>query len=274
MEYNKGFTLVSRNDVHYYIIENFEKTGLVKHLFTTRKGGVSPEPYYSLNLGIKTGDEVDNIKKNFLKVFEIIDTCKKNVVFSNQVHGTNIQIVDDEIFTNKINKKGFTYGVDGLITNIKNITLVTFYADCVPIFFLDKGKQVVGLAHAGWRGTVKGIACKMIDVLIEKFNSQLEDILVGIGPSIGQCCFEVGEEVFREFEKVYPDIIDNITQKNSDKYYIDLWETNRLILEKKGILPSNITISGLCTSCNTELFFSYRKENGRTGRMAALIKLI
>lgn len=273
MKDNKGFTLVKQKGIYYYVIDNFEKTGLVKHLFTTRIGGVSPKPYYSLNLGLKTGDKVDNIKKNFLKVFEIIDTCEKNAVFSNQVHGTNIQIIDDKLLTDNVYGR-LSDGVDGLVTNIKNITLVTFYADCVPIFFLDKGKKVVGLAHAGWRGTVKGIACKMIDVLIEKFNSRFEDILVGIGPSIGKCCFEVGEEVFSEFEKAYPDIIDYIAHKNLDKYYIDLWKANELILMKKGILPNNITISGLCTSCNTDLFFSYRKENGKTGRMAALIKLV
>lgn len=274
MESIKSFTLMKKEDIFYYTINSFEKTGLVKHLFTTRIGGVSSGPYYSLNLGLKTGDNIDNIKKNFLKVFEIMSTSEKDVVFSNQVHGTNIQIVDDEISTDNAYKSRLKDGVDGLVTNVKNITLATFYADCVPIFFLDKEKQVVGLVHAGWRGTVKGIACKMVDILVEKFNSQPKDILVGIGPSIGQCCFEVGEEVFKEFKKAYTDIIDNITQKISDKYYIDLWKTNKLILEKKGILPSNISISGLCTSCNTDLFFSYRKEKGKTGRMAALIKLI
>lgn len=274
MESIKSFTLMKKEDIFYYTINSFEKTGLVKHLFTTRIGGVSSGPYYSLNLGLKTGDNIDNIKKNFLKVFEIMGTSEKDVVFSNQVHGTNIQIVDDEIFTDNAYKSRLRDGVDGLVTNVKNITLATFYADCVPIFFLDKEIQVIGLVHAGWRGTVKGIVCKMVDMLVEKFNSQPKDILVGIGPSIGQCCFEVGEEVFKEFKKAYTDIIDNITQKISDKYYIDLWKTNKLILEKKGILPSNISISGLCTSCNTDLFFSYRKEKGKTGRMAALIKLI
>jgi len=273
MDKNIGFELKEVNGIQYYVIPSFEETGLVTHGFTTRVGGISPKPYNTLNLGLKTGDEIDNILDNFNTVSKIFNVSLEKMVLSDQVHGTTIKIVTEDDGGKGLTKPLDYKEIDGLVTNIKGLMLFTFYADCVPLFFLDKVKKVVGVAHAGWRGTVQKIGEKMIDTMKNVYSSNPEDILVGIGPSIGSCCYSVKYDVYQKFSEILSSV-DEILVKNSlDTWKLDLWEANKKILEENGILSRNITISRLCTSCNNHKFFSYRKEKGNTGRMAALIKL-
>lgn len=271
---NSKFKLKVKKGIRYFTITNFENTGLVKHMFTTRIGGVSKPPFDTLNLGINTQDNFDNILENFQRVFSVLDTKLDNIVISNQIHGTNIRIVNEKDIGKGLESNLNKTGVDGLVTNKTGITLVTFYADCVPLFFLDKCKKVVGLAHAGWRGTVNKIGAIMIDLMIKTYNSRPEDILVGIGPSIGPCCYEVGEEVYKKFEEKFINSNSIMTPTGRGKWQLDLWKANMHTFEEKGVLRENIIVSKICTSCNDGILFSYRKSGGKTGRMAAIIQLI
>lgn len=245
-----GFKLVSNNDIEYYIIQSFQESKQVNHLFSTRIGW-----------------EDESFSKNISKLF---NAEEDNIVFSNQVHGTNIGIIEN---TEKYKREVFPNGVDGLITNKKGIVLVTYYADCVPLFFLDIENEIIALAHSGWKGTLKNIGGKMVDLMVEKFNSDVKDIFVGIGPSIGPCCYEIGKEVYDKFKEKHWFYERIFTPINKEKWYLNLWEVNRVLLQNRGIPDKNITISSICTSCNNDILYSYRKENGTKNRMISAIQL-
>ncbi|MBS4540074.1 peptidoglycan editing factor PgeF [Clostridium sp. D2Q-11] len=268
-----GFSFKKKNKIKYFTIDRFEDTGVVDHLFTTKDGGMSEGPFTSLNFGLNIGDLTDNIIENFTRISHVLDTSIDKMVLSNQIHETNIRIVKQEDMGKGLIKDRDYNSVDGLVTNIKGIALVTFFADCVPLFFLDPKNKVIGLAHAGWRGTVDKIGGKMLDILIKNFGCELDDILVGIGPSIGPCCYTVNEDVVNRFNTNFTNLNNVIKSTDEDSYHLDLWQANREVLKEKGIKGRNIIISKICTSCNNEILYSYRKENGSTGRMAAIIKL-
>lgn len=268
-----GFSLMEKNGIKYFAIEKFKDIESIDHLFTTRIGGVSTGNYNSLNLGLNTEDNRDNIIENFMKIAEIINTSIEKMVLSNQVHETNIRVVTEEDMGKGLIKDRDYESVDGLVTNIKGLPLVTFYADCVPLFFVDSKKEVIGLAHAGWKGTVGKIGSKMIDVFQSKFKSNLEDIFVAIGPSIGPCCYIVNRDVANKFYTNFTKADMLIKSIGEDDYVLDLWKANEISLKEKGIKDRNIILSDVCTSCNNEILYSYRKELGKTGRMVAVIKI-
>lgn len=269
---NTGFFLNEDFGLEYLTISSFEKTNLVKHMFTTRIGGYSSNEYESLNLGMSSDDDIENIISNYRKVANIMETSIDRFVLSHQMHNTNIKIVNYEDCGKGLIKDLDYYNIDGLITNELDVVLSTVYADCVPLFFLDPTKKVIGLAHAGWKGTVNKIGAKMVEEFIRSFSSKPEDILVGIGPSIGKCCYEVGIEVYDKFNKNFTNIENLFKPTIKGKWMLDLWESNKVILKESKVLDRNITISNVCTCCNDK-FYSYRRDNGKTGRMSALIKL-
>ncbi len=272
---NKGTFLIKQKDnIKYFIIDKFEETGLVNALFTTRIGGISTGNYQSLNLGKNTNDSAYNIMTNFKRIAKLLSTKVDDIVLSDQVHSTNIRVIHDIDRGKGLVKEMDYKEVDGLITDKVGITLCTFYADCVPLFFFDKKVKVIGLAHAGWRGTVNKIGSSMIDKMIKDFGCNPNNILVGIGPSIGPCCYEVGKSVYNKFNENFTYAGKLIKPIAKDKWMLNLWEANRHILKEKRILDRNIYIAGLCTSCNNDIFYSYRKENGDTGRMGAFIQLL
>ncbi len=268
------FSKSTNKDVEFFTIPAFDEAGGVKHCFTTRIGGVSGPPYESLNLGMRTEDSRQNVFKNYGIICKALDIDVKNLVLSHQTHSDNILIACNEHRGNGIFYDTRFSEIDGLITNKKDVALVTFYADCVPIFILDKKRRVIALAHSGWRGTVKKIGKKVIDRMISAFNTEPKDCVIGIGPSIGKCCYEVDDYVINQFKDSYSTTEKFIKEKGKGKYHLDLWEANKLLILESGVPYSNITISGICTRCNNDLFFSYRGENGKTGRMAAIIQLI
>lgn len=235
------------NDL-YFQFKMFNDIKFVNHLFTSRIGWSS------------------DIRKRISNIFGIPE---ENVINVKQVHGTDIQVIDSNIndYKNFANIEA-----DGLITNLPQVALTTYHADCVPIYFIDISHKVVGLAHGGWRGTFENISGKMVDTLREIYNSNNEDILVGIGPSIGPCCYEVGEDLKELFSNRYINFKDIIVEKNG-RIFLDLWKVNFLQLIGKGIPEENIAVSNMCTSCNIDKFFSYRKENGTKHRMIAAICL-
>lgn len=257
----------------YLKIADFENTGLVKHCFTTRTGGVSQGECTSLNLGFNRNDKKQNVINNYKIVCNALDIDYSKLVLSNQVHGTHIKDITAEDAGKGIIKQNDLKGTDGLITSDKNVPLVTFYADCVPIFFLDPVQKVIGLVHSGWRGTLKKIGKIMVDKMVNEYDCSTINILCGIGPSIGPCHFEVGEEVYNKFIKTFGES-EKLYEKKGEKYYINLWKANEIVLINSGIMRENITIAGECTFCNEKLFFSHRRDKGKTGSLAAVLQLI
>lgn len=260
---NNNFKLNENDKMKYYTISSFEKTDLVKHVFTTR----------DLNLGFNTIDSEEVILNNFKIICRELDSNIEDSVLSMQTHKTDIRVVKSEDKGKGLIKERDYSDIDGLVTDEKNIPLFTFYADCVPLFFLDPNKKIIGVAHGGWRGTVEKIAAKMIETMKGNFGSNPKDILVGIAPSIGSCCYEVSKDVFDQFSENFKDVSTILKELDNGKWKLDLWQANKIALEEQGVPSENITISNMCTSCNSDLFFSYRKEEGKTGRMAAAIML-
>lgn len=236
-----------KEDVLYYQIKLFNDIEFIKHLFTSRIGWCNEN---TLN-----------------KLSNIFNVPRENIIKVKQVHGTDIMVIDSNT---KDLKKIINLEKDGLITNTFNIVLTTSHADCVPIYFVDKEKEIIGLAHGGWRGTYNNISGKMIDKMIEVYDSNVKDILVGIGPSIGPCCYEVSKDLAEKFAIRYSDFKDIFMYKNGN-IHLDLWRTNYFQLKEKGILEHNIVIGKACTSCHIDKFYSYRKEKGTKNRMVAAI---
>jgi len=241
-------------------------------LFTTRNGGMSSFPYMSLNTATHVGDDKQTVLNNRNKILEKYGMNNNYCVSANQTHGDIIEYV-----TKRDCGKGSIYdpinNADGLITDEYDVVLMSFYADCVPLYFFDKTKKIIGLAHAGWRGTTLDIAGKMVDKFCNQYHSNINDLCVAIGPSICKKCFEIDNAVINEFKKIFNrKEIDYISSKKlNGRYLLDLWSANKLLLLRKGLTNNQIHVMSLCTYCNEELFFSYRREQGQTGRMASII---
>ena len=274
--YSETLNIHRSSSVYYVTFPSFEKTGLVKHLYSTRRGGVSTGYFGPMNLGFTRGDDRFAVIENFRRISYVTGIYPGDMVFSDQVHGDRILYVDQQDRGKGIYSPKEMRGVDGLITDKSKVCLVTLYADCVPLFFLDPVKKVIGLAHAGWRGTVLEIGRKMVERFCSDFDSQPGDILAGIGPSIGPCCFEVGPDVEGEFAAAFPAWREEIIRpaEKPGKSYVDLWKTNRLILEKAGVRPEHITVTDLCTKCHDEYFHSHRRMGNERGTQAAFLELI
>lgn len=271
---NDEVAFIDRDGLVYLQFKLYEKYNEeIKHCFSTRLGGVSSNEYFSLNLGFNKNDKRDNVMENFRRICRALNINPEDLVFSNQVHDNKIRIVDENDRGKGITKISDIFGYDGLITNVKNVALVTFYADCVPIFFYENEKRVIALAHSGWRSTVKQIAKEMVEKMEKIYDCKTSNIKVAIGPSIGKCCFEVGEEVYMEFVNKIEWSAAFCNKVGKDKWYIDLPGIIKNTLIKFGVSNENISLSNTCTKCNKEIFFSHRGDNGKTGVLAAIIQL-
>ncbi|MCX7746812.1 MAG: peptidoglycan editing factor PgeF [Clostridia bacterium] len=267
--------LVQKGSLEYIQFSNLLKhRDILTHCFTTRNGGVSEGDCFSLNLGLNRKDLKENVIENFKRVSDALGIDYKNFVFSNQVHDNKIKIVDESDRGKGLFIESNIIGYDGLVTNKKQVALVTFYADCVPIFFFDPLNEVIALAHSGWRGTVKEIGAEVLSTMKKNFGSQAEDIEVVIGPSIGDCCFEVGEEVYREFIGVFPWSCIFCKKTGEGKWHIHLQEIIKRCLVLWGLAEDKVLLSEMCTKCNSDTFFSYRGSNGKTGVQAAIMQLL
>ena len=266
--------LRSINGVEFYTFEIFEKTGLVDHMFSTRIGGVSEGFFASLDLSYSRGDDPEKVTENFTRAAKAIGSDIKNITIARQTHGTKISIVDESDCGRGVTKERYPEGYDGLITDKRGVMLVTLHADCIPLYFLDPVKKVVALSHAGWRGTVDGMAEKTVLKMEEVFASDRGDILAGIGPGISACCFEVSEDVRDEFVSKLSFSEKFIKKGEKEgKYYIDLKAVNKEILVNMGIAEENIEVSSECTKCLEDKFFSHRRMGERRGSMAAFLGL-
>ena len=269
---NSNMNLNNNLDVTYLTFPSLERYGFVNHAFSTRLGGVSKNEYTSMNLNFGRGDSDENVIENFHRFCAAAGFDYQTLVASSQDHHTFIRRVHAENYGIGIWKPKDIKSVDGLITNEPNVTLVTYYADCVPLFFLDPQKRAVGLAHAGWRGTVTKIGEEMVTAMVREFGSDPHSLVAAIGPSIGPCCFEVDAPVYDEFEKMtelHPH--EFIVNKGGGKYNIDLWEANRRILLNTGIPNEQITVAQICTQCNADWLYSHRASGGKRGGLAAMM---
>lgn len=260
-------------EVGYITYPVLEKLPYIKHGFSTRLGGVSKEHLSSMNLSFSRGDEEENVRENFRRICKAIHINPEDLVFSDQVHDTKIHVV-----TEKDRGRGYRYprelvGIDGLITECSNIPLVTYYADCVPLYFVDTKSKVIGLSHSGWKGTVNKMAVHTIKAMKDEFGTNPEDVIAVIGPSICRDCYEISEDVAVEFMKTYPkEIADMLLEKKTGgKYQLDLWLANKANCIEAGIKSENITNSNICTCCNHEVFFSHRASKGMRGNLAAFL---
>lgn len=261
--------LKENKNVEYAVFDRFINTGLVSMGFSTKSGGVSTGKYSSMNLSYNSNDDKENIRKNFNIYLDAIGANPESVIMSEkQIHESLVHVVEK-----KPNGTEFIKGVDGFITNLKNVTLVTTHADCVPLYFLDPVKKVVGLSHSGWRGTLLGIGKETVLKMIEVYDSNPSDILVGIGASIGKCCFETDSDVPDLFKEKWDFAEKYIFQKENVKYFVDIKGINKEILKSVGIDENNIEISNICTMCSSDIFFSHRKMKLERGTMAAAIML-
>lgn len=264
------FILNKKDSLSYYTVEAFSRTGLVRHCFTTKEGGVSSGIYESMNLRINSGDSHENVMRNFDIILGAIGTKKENVVCSNQVHEDIIINVGKEDRGNGILFENKFKSADGLITDEPGVALATFYADCVPLFFLDKKKKVIALSHSGWKGTVMRIGQKTIEKFKNDYHSDPDDILVAIGPSIRVCHFEVGEDVAEKFKAEFGDEVIDYSRQNPS---VNLQKSVVKQLLDAGIPEDNITDSKVCTYCDSNLLFSHRKTMGKRGNLAAIMEL-
>jgi len=265
---------VENKGLKYVQFKNLKKyDSVISHCFTTRIGGVSTGECATLNLGFNRNDKKENVEENYRRVCSAVGIDYGSLVFSNQVHDNKIKIVDENDRGKGIIIKSDIIGYDGLVTGRKGVTLVTFYADCVPLFFFDSEKRVIALAHSGWRGTVKQIARETLKVMKESFGCDAENIEVAIGPSIGRCCFEVGDEVRQEFADKLEWSEDYCTRAAGGKWYFDLQGIILKTLMDSGVKKDKICVADMCTKCHGDIFFSHRRDRGRTGSMAAIMQI-
>lgn len=259
-------------NLEYIAFENLTQTGMVSHCFTTRHGGVSEGYYGSMNMGLSRGEDREKVLKNYEILADAVGFTKENFVTSQQTHTTNVRRVYAEDKGKGVYSERGYENVDGLITNEKNIPLVIFGADCVPVFLLDTKNQAIGVAHCGWMGTGKRMAEKILVSMMEAFGTAPENVIAGIGPSIGKCCFQMDApvlELFRENISFTDEVLFDDPEEG--KYRLDLWETNRRLLADMGV--KNIEIAGLCTMCDTERFYSHRIMGDKRGVMAGIMEL-
>lgn len=262
-------------EVPYLEYPLLKDTKIVHHGFSTRLGGVSQGCYASLNLSFTRGDDEAAVRENYHRIAKSIGVKCENMVLSQQTHTTNVRVVTEKDKGKGIVKPLDYTDVDGMVTNIHGICLVTFYADCVPLYFVDPVQKAIGLSHSGWRGTVGKIGKETIRKMEEQYGSDPKDILAAVGPSICKDCYEVSEDVILEFQKNFKERYwkDLFYRKENGKYQLDLWKANEIIFKESGILPEHIAVTNVCTHCNSEILYSHRTSGDRRGNLAAFLAL-
>lgn len=252
--------------IDYLTIPKWSELG-VKAVFSTRKAGVSKGLYSSLNMALHVNDQPEEVLRNRKIFLTELGHSPENCVAGEQIHGIGVvSVTAKDKGLGMWEMKDAIPQCDGMVTGEK-IGLFSFYADCVPLYFCNPPTGIVGLAHAGWKGTYKKIV-KEVLTKIKSAGGLPEDCLAAIGPCIGACCYRVGENVASIFREIFNNSV--LIEISKGEYLLDLVEANRMLLLAEGIPPENISIAGMCTACHSDLFYSYRRE-GITGRMAAFI---
>lgn len=243
----------------------------ILHAFLTRWGGAGGEMPVSFNFSNRVGDRKENIKRNWDLLSSAFDIPVENFFTVDQVHGDEILIIDDE--ADVVAGKGRNFPFDGIVTAKPGIAIGIKTADCIPVFFIDPVKRIVGAVHAGWKGTSLSIAVRAVDLLGKRFGSDSKDIRVVIGPAIGPCCYEVDKRVFESMKHLPDRGLCFEEGYKEGKWMFDLGAANKFQLQERGIPVGNIYSADLCTSCQRDTFFSHRGNGGGTGRQLNFIML-
>lgn len=265
--------------MEYLVFPELEKTGIVSHLFSTRLGGVSRGCYGESNFSYTRGDLREAVDENYRRVAQILGHGRTldDFVSTYQTHTTNVRLVTEEDRgKGTVRQRDYT-DTDGLITDVPGIILVTYHADCTPLYFVDPVHRAIGLSHSGWKGTAGRMGQKTLEAMNRAFGTRPEDCICGIGPSICGDCYEIGEDVAQIFRDSFADtdLLQKqiLRAKENGKYLLNLWQANRMILENAGVPSAQISVTDICTCCNPEYLFSHRKAHEKRGNLAAFLTL-
>lgn len=270
------FRNVERGGVPYLSFKVLEDTGMVINGFSTRLGGASKGRFATMNFSYSRKDDPADVLENFTRMADALGVERDRMVVSYQTHTTNVRRVTREDEGKGVIRERDYRNVDGLITDVPGITLVTFYADCVPLYLVDPVHHAIGLSHSGWRGTVRRMGQVTMDAMKEAFGTRPEDVTACIGPSICRDCFEVGEEVAEAFADAFdPKYRDALYRANAKpgKYQLDLWKANEIIFQEAGVPKEQIHTTNICTMCNSDYLFSHRRVGEERGNLAAFLSI-
>ena len=277
----------NHHPIPYYTFDAFDAFPGLQHAVLTRLGGVSPKPWDSLNLGWTVGDAREHVEANYRRWASAFGLKREDLTTTWQVHGNRVLVADDA------HRGGSLGKADALITNTPGIPLVQRYADCTPIMLYDPVRHACGIAHAGWRGVVARCAEAAVRAMQAEFGCDPADMVAAVGPAIGPCCYEVGEEVAQAIRATQrhperlltpalqlptsdlrprtPDFGPRTSDSHHTAYFLDLWEANAQQLRDAGV--GHIEVAQICTACHRDIFFSHRGDKGRSGRFGAFIML-
>lgn len=264
-------------DLEYLTFPLLEETGMVKHLFSTRLGGVSEGIFASMNLSYSRGDRKEAVDENYRRIAGVLGCQVEDIVCSDQTHTTNLKVVGRQDKGKGVTRPRDYHDIDGLLTDEPGIVLATFYADCVPLYFVDTKRCAIALAHSGWRGTVARMGRCVAEKMREAYGTVPEDIVAAVGPSICQDCYEVSEDVAEAFAQEFckpGQEREILISKGGGKYQLDLWRANEIVLTEAGIVPSRIQVTDLCTCHNSGYLFSHRASQGKRGNLGAFLGLL
>jgi len=263
----------SHKSINTFLFENLSHQNEIMHFISTRDGGVSKPPFDTLNLSFNVSDDPKHVASNRKLLSSALGFKIESLTTAKQVHGNKVAVITKEMRGKGSNDyKSALDGIDAMVTDVSGTLLMIQVADCVPLLLYDPKQKVIAAAHAGWRGTVLEIARHTVSSMVKRFKSDPAYIYVGIGPSIGPCCYEVGQEIIQEASKRLKHHDDLIITRDGKNFFA-LWKANKSQLIEAGIPASNIEVSGICTHCESKTFFSSRANNGITGRFGAGIML-
>ncbi len=258
--------------LEYLTFPLLDSTGMVRHLFSTRLGGTSRGEFASMNLGFTRGDREEDVLANYKRIAAVLGCSLEDMTVSHQTHTVNIRRITREDRGKGITRPRDYENVDGMVTDEPGIVLVTYYADCVPLYFVDPVHRAVGLAHSGWRGTLGRMGERMVRAMGEAYGSRPEEMYAAIAPSICRDCYEVSEDVAVPFlDMLGKDVA--VPGKAPGKYQLDLWIANKMILKQAGIPEDHIAVTDICTCHNSRYLFSHRASGGRRGNLGAFLML-
>lgn len=275
MKQDRYGSMKVETDLPLLVFPSIENTGIVKHGFTTRYGGVSEGIFKSLNLSFTRGDREEDVRENFRRVAEALGTEPGRFVFTDQTHTTNVRRVYEEDAGRGLTKEMNYTDTDGLVTNVPGLVLSAFFADCVPLYFVDPVNRAIGLSHSGWRGTAGRMGAVTVGKMNSEFGSKPEDLICAIGPCICKDCYEISRDVADVFAEEFSGHEDEILRDDHNgKFHLDLNRANEIVLEDAGVLPEHISISQICTCCNPDMLFSHRATGGKRGNLGAFMALM
>ncbi len=251
-------------ELDLFRFDNLSALGGVAHGISSRHGGVSEGRFATLNVSFSVGDEPANVEENLRRVAEAVGSSRERLVWPRQVHGSHAVVVDGAKLGDSRPE------CDVLLTASPEPTLLLRFADCTPVLLADPVRGVVAAAHAGWRGTAARAAAAAVRAMQGSFGTDPREVVAGVGPAIGPCCYEVGEEVAGAFG----DRPWALSRPNGSRAHLDLWEANRRALVEAGVPEKQVEVAGVCTRCHADTYFSHRAEGGQpAGRFAAVIRL-